>query len=95
MCRSDSKTRESSDEEEARVARFAANAFPGSFTNMGESRTFSAEEFFAQQPPPKDLDRHLDEVGRFVEANLAKGRKVVLITVSLRRTSKLLSREHV
>lgn len=50
---------------------------------MGEGQTFSADEFFAQQPPPKELDRHLDQVRAFVEANVNRGRKVVLITVSV------------
>ncbi|GAA5867273.1 hypothetical protein JCM3774_002396, partial [Rhodotorula dairenensis] len=47
---------------------------------MAEPTVFSAEEFFAQQPPPKDLDRRLEGVRRFVEANLDAGRRVVLIT---------------
>ncbi|GAA6000431.1 hypothetical protein JCM10207_008008 [Rhodosporidiobolus poonsookiae] len=45
-----------------------------------EPTQFSADDFFAQQPPPKDLDRHLKDVHRFVQHNLDQGRKIVLIT---------------
>ncbi|GAA5885645.1 hypothetical protein JCM6882_007510 [Rhodosporidiobolus microsporus] len=48
---------------------------------MAEERPqFSAEDFFAQQPPPKDLDKHLDDVRQFVQHNLDKGKRVVLVT---------------
>ncbi|GAA5975845.1 hypothetical protein JCM10908_005299 [Rhodotorula pacifica] len=47
---------------------------------MAEPTIFSAEEFFAQQPPPKDLDKRLAAVQRFVEVNINQGRRVVLIT---------------
>ncbi|GAA5830746.1 hypothetical protein JCM11251_001061 [Rhodosporidiobolus azoricus] len=48
---------------------------------MAEERPhFSAEDFFAQQPPPKELDKHLDDVRRFVQHNLDKGKRVVLVT---------------
>lgn len=49
---------------------------------MAEPTMFSAEEFFAQQPPPKDLDQRLDAVRRFVEFNINQGKRVVLITAS-------------
>lgn len=51
---------------------------------MSTPTQFSAEDFFAQQPPPKDLDKRLEAVQRFVERNVNEGRRVVLITV--RRT---------
>ncbi|GAA5821448.1 hypothetical protein JCM3770_007086 [Rhodotorula araucariae] len=47
---------------------------------MADSTQFSAEQFFAQQPPPARLDEHLAAVQRFVGANLAQGRRVVLVT---------------
>ncbi|BGP23221.1 phosphopantothenate-cysteine ligase [Rhodotorula toruloides] len=47
---------------------------------MPSSTQFSAEDFFAQQPPPKDLDKRLEAVQRFVERNVNEGRRVVLIT---------------
>ncbi|GAA5968736.1 hypothetical protein JCM11641_000714 [Rhodosporidiobolus odoratus] len=47
---------------------------------MTESHQFSAEDFFNQQPPPPGLDKHLEDVHRFVKDNLKHGRKVVLIT---------------
>lgn len=47
---------------------------------------FSAEDFFNQQPPPPKLQQHLDEVKRFVERNASAGRRVVLVTVSIRYT---------
>ncbi|GAA5873252.1 hypothetical protein JCM5296_004223 [Sporobolomyces johnsonii] len=49
---------------------------------MGEpqSQQFSAEEFFAQQPPPHNLEEHLAAVKAFVERNVNEGRRVVLIT---------------
>ncbi|GAA5849598.1 hypothetical protein JCM8547_000507 [Rhodosporidiobolus lusitaniae] len=47
---------------------------------MSEPRQFSADEFFAQQPPPPELDARLDEVHRFVRHNLEQGKRVVLIT---------------
>lgn len=46
------------------------------------SEQFSAEQFFAQQPPPPRLQEHLDAVQAFVESNLRQGRRVVLVTVS-------------
>lgn len=43
---------------------------------------FSAEEFFAQQPPPPRLEAILKGVEEFVERNINQGRRVVLVTVS-------------
>lgn len=57
---------------------------------MSTPTQFSAEDFFAQQPPPKDLDKRLEAVQRFVERNVNEGRRVVLITVRLAGASELL-----
>ena len=46
-----------------------------------QATDFSAEDFFAQQPPPPGLDAHLSQVKDFVERNASQGRKVVLVTV--------------
>ncbi|SGZ16865.1 BQ5605_C020g09074 [Microbotryum silenes-dioicae] len=43
---------------------------------------FSAEQFFAEQPPPARLQEHLNAVQAFVERNASAGRRVVLVTVS-------------
>ena len=43
---------------------------------------FSAESYFATQPPPPGLEEAIEEVKEFVDRSLAEGRKVVLITVS-------------
>lgn len=43
---------------------------------------FSAEEFFASQPPPARLQEHIEAVRSFVERNASAGRRVVLVTVS-------------
>ncbi|KAM0788347.1 hypothetical protein ACM66B_001488 [Microbotryomycetes sp. NB124-2] len=45
-----------------------------------ERPLFSAEQFFAEQPPPPRLDEHLQAVKHFVELNASRGRKVVLVT---------------
>jgi len=50
---------------------------------MSDPKQFSAEEFFAQTPPPPRLEEHLAAVQRFVESNLRQGRRVVLVTVRL------------
>lgn len=47
-----------------------------------ERPLFSAEEFFAQQPPPPQLEEHLEQVREFVERNMNAGKRVVLVTVS-------------
>ncbi|SCV67729.1 BQ2448_5340 [Microbotryum intermedium] len=41
---------------------------------------FSAEQFFAEQPPPAKLQEHLNAVQAFVERNASAGRRVVLVT---------------
>ncbi|GAA5929043.1 phosphopantothenate--cysteine ligase CAB2 [Sporobolomyces koalae] len=41
---------------------------------------FSAEDFFAQQPPPARLEELLQGVQAFVEKNINEGRRVVLVT---------------
>ncbi|GAA5947871.1 hypothetical protein JCM3765_001121 [Sporobolomyces pararoseus] len=41
---------------------------------------FSAEEFFAQQPPPARLEEILKGVAEFVERNINNGKRVVLVT---------------
>ncbi|KAK4058371.1 Phosphopantothenate--cysteine ligase cab2 [Microbotryomycetes sp. JL221] len=45
-----------------------------------ERPLFSAEQFFASQPPPPRLDEHLKAVKAFVERNASKGKRVVLVT---------------
>ncbi|ORY79290.1 DNA/pantothenate metabolism flavo protein [Leucosporidium creatinivorum] len=45
-----------------------------------ERPLFSAEEFFAQQPPPPQLEEHLEQVREFVERNMNAGKRVVLVT---------------
>ncbi|GAA5835070.1 hypothetical protein JCM9279_007188 [Rhodotorula babjevae] len=47
---------------------------------MSDPHQFSAEEFFAGEHPPARLEEHLAAVQRFVESNLRKGRRVVLVT---------------
>lgn len=51
---------------------------------MTERPPFSAEEFFATQQMPPRLEEHLKEVGAFVERNVNAGRRIVLVTVSLK-----------
>ncbi len=43
-------------------------------------RNFSAEEFFATQPPPLNLAEHAAKAKAFVQRHIAQGRKVVLVT---------------
>ncbi|KAK4051883.1 Phosphopantothenate--cysteine ligase cab2 [Microbotryomycetes sp. JL201] len=45
-----------------------------------ERPLFSAEQFFAEQPPPARLDEHLQAVERFVKHNASRGKRVVLVT---------------
>ena len=47
-----------------------------------ERPTFSADDFFASQPPPAHLDDQLEAVRIFVERNVSAGRRVVLIILS-------------
>lgn len=46
-----------------------------------ESEPFSAESYFATQPPPASLDEDVARVRDFVQRQLQTGRKVVLVTV--------------
>jgi phosphopantothenate-cysteine ligase len=39
---------------------------------------FSAESYFATQPPPPELDEAIQGVKEFLDRNLKAGRKVVL-----------------
>ncbi|KIY47499.1 phosphopantothenate-cysteine ligase [Fistulina hepatica ATCC 64428] len=45
-----------------------------------ESSTFSAESFFATQPPPPDLEKSVVSVREFVARQIRERRRVVLIT---------------
>ena len=50
----------------------------------GESGTvFSAETYFATQPPPPSLESDVARVKEFVLRQLKEGRNVVLVTVCL------------
>jgi phosphopantothenate---cysteine ligase (ATP) len=49
---------------------------------MAEPGTFSAEAYFATQPPPPSVDHELASVREFVNRHDGQGRKVVLVTVS-------------
>ncbi|KAG5646747.1 hypothetical protein DXG03_002429 [Asterophora parasitica] len=54
-----------------------------------EPASFSAEEYFATQPPPPTLDHDINGVREFVARQAQEGRKVVLVTV--RRSSKFIN----
>jgi len=45
-----------------------------------EPTTFSAESYFATQPPPPTLQDDVDQVRKFVEKHAREGRSVVLVT---------------
>lgn len=47
------------------------------------SEPFSAERYFATQEPPKNLDEIVEGVQEFVARNHQKGRRIVLVTVSV------------
>ena len=51
---------------------------------------FSAESYFATQPPPPTLDSDVQKVRAFVERQREAGRRVVLVTVSTFAVSFLL-----
>ena len=51
----------------------------GMFT---EETTFSAESYFASQPPPSTLQHDVERVREFVKRHNNEGRSVVLVTVS-------------
>ena len=46
-----------------------------------QSEPFSAESYFATQPPPPSLDEDVAQVREFVQRQQRSGRKVVLVTV--------------
>ena len=48
-----------------------------------EETTFSAESYFASQPPPLTLQHDVERVREFVKRHNNEGRSVVLVTVSL------------
>lgn len=48
---------------------------------------FSAETYFATQPPPPTLDVDITAVREFVARQAAVGRRVVLVTVRRRTVS--------
>lgn len=48
---------------------------------MAASPPFSAETYFATQPPPPTLDEDVSRVRNFVKRQVSEGRKVVLVTV--------------
>jgi phosphopantothenate-cysteine ligase len=52
------------------------------------SSQFSAEEYFATQPPPLTLDHDVAGVRDFVTRQLDVGRKVVLVTVRMAHRCK-------
>lgn len=57
-----------------------------SLTSMAseeEQTSFSAESYFATQPPPSTLDEDVARVRQFIKRHNEAGRKVVLVTVSL------------
>jgi phosphopantothenate-cysteine ligase len=45
-----------------------------------EPTTFSAESYFATQPPPPTLQDDVDKVRKFLEKHAREGRSVVLVT---------------
>lgn len=46
-----------------------------------QSEPFSAETYFATQPPPASLDEDVARVREFVQRHKEAGRKVALVTV--------------
>jgi phosphopantothenate---cysteine ligase (ATP) len=48
----------------------------------GEGSKFSAESYYATQPPPPSLDHDVSLVREFVSRQAKEGRNVVLVTVS-------------
>jgi phosphopantothenate-cysteine ligase len=45
---------------------------------------FSAESYFATQPPPPTLEQDVQRVREWIQKQVAAGRKVVLVTVSVK-----------
>lgn len=52
-------------------------------SRLAESEPFSAEKYYSTQPAPAQLEDTLEGVRKFVAANNAKGRRIVLVTVSI------------
>ena len=51
---------------------------------MTESTFFSAESYFATQPPPTTLENDVYRVREWTQKQVAAGRRVVLVTVSIK-----------
>lgn len=47
-----------------------------------EPTSFSAESYFATQPPPSTLENDIQRVREWIQQQVAAGRRVVLVTVS-------------
>ena len=52
-------------------------------TEASTSEPFSAEKYFATQPPPPTLEEDVARVREFVRRHQAAKRKVVLVTVRM------------
>ena len=50
-------------------------------TDNASGELFSAEKYFATQPPPPSLEQDVARVKEFLQRQLQDGRKVVLVTV--------------
>lgn len=50
--------------------------------NMASTTEFSADDYFRTQPPPPTLENDLKGVREFLELHIARGNRVVLVTVS-------------
>ena len=53
----------------------------GTYEASNDSEPFSAEKYFATQPPPPTLEEDVARVRDFVRRQQAAKRKVVLVTV--------------
>lgn len=51
-------------------------------TTQSDATTFSAESYFATQPEPSTLSADVQGVSHFIDRQIEKGRKVVLVTVN-------------
>lgn len=51
-------------------------------TTQFDTTTFSAESYFATQPEPSTLKADIQDVSHFIDRQIEKGRKVVLVTVN-------------
>lgn len=50
---------------------------------VAEPTSFSAESYFATQPPPTTLENDVHRVREWTQKQVATGRRVVLVTVSI------------